>query len=361
MQPFVYQANATKVVFGCGKFETLATEVGALGSRLLVLSTPRQLELAERAQTLLGPLSVGLHPHAAMHVPVEVARAAVAQAVALNADGLVAMGGGSTIGLAKAIALETGLPIIAVPTTYSGSEMTAVWGLTEGGIKRTGKDAKVSPRTVIYDPLLTVGLPASVSGVSGLNAIAHSVEGLYSDTANPLISIMAEESIRALGHSLPRVVRNPSDVDARSDALYGAWLSGIVLGSVGMALHHKFCHTLGGTFNLPHAETHAIILPHAAAYNAAAAPEAMARIARALGAETAPQALYDLVQAVGAATGLRDIGMPRDGLERVVELTLTNPYYNPAPLDAGRLRTLLERAYEGLPPAETSARAGLAG
>ena len=239
-----------------------------------------------------------------MHVPVEVAQAAVSAARAKGADGLIAIGGGSTTGLAKAVALELNLPILAVPTTYAGSEMTPIWGLTEGGVKRTGKDTRVLPRTAIYDPELTLGLPAALSGVSGLNAIAHCVEALYSENANPLISIMAEEGIRALGRSLPVVVRDPGDIAARGDALYGAWLGGTVLGAVGMAIHHKLCHTLGGTFDLPHAETHAIVLPHATAYNAAAAPEAMKRICRALGVDDAPQGLYDLLVAVGAKTGL---------------------------------------------------------
>lgn len=350
MHAFVYQPNGTKVVFGAGKFESIASEAALIGSRLLILSTPEQADLAERARELIGPLAAGVHPHAVMHVPADVAQGATELAHSLKVDGIVAVGGGSTTGLAKAVALNTGLPILAVPTTYAGSEMTPIWGITDGGIKRTGKDARVLPRTAIYDPLLTVGLPVGLSGVSGLNAIAHCVEGLYSETANPLISIMAEEGIRALGQSLPVLVKDPTDMDARSDALYGAWLGGVVLGSVGMALHHKLCHTLGGTFNLPHAETHSIVLPHAAAYNAAAVPDAMGRVARALQAEDGPRALYDLLLTVAKASSLRDIGMPQDGLERVVDLTLTNPYYNPAPLEAGRLRDLLGRAFDGAPP-----------
>lgn len=352
MQSFVYQPNATRVVFGAGSFDRLQEEAAGVGSRFLVLATAEQAELADRAASHLGGLCAGVHAQAVMHVPVPVVDAAALKAQSLKVDGLVAVGGGSTTGLAKAIALRTRLPIVVVPTTYAGSEMTPIWGLTDGGVKRTGRDPVVLPSVAIYDPLLTLDLPIGLTGVSGLNAIAHCVEGLYSETANPLVSIMAEEGIRALASALPVLVGDPANIEARSQALYGAWLGGTVLGSVGMALHHKLCHTLGGTFNLPHAETHAIVLPHAAAYNAAAAPDAMARVARALGVENAPRGLYDLLIAVGAKPALRDIGMTQDGLDRVVELALTNPYSNPAPLEAGPLTRLLANAFFGQPPAE---------
>ena len=262
MRDFVYDQLACRVVFGAGAFDKLAAEVDRLGlSKLLVLSTPGQVKLAEEAARRLGSRAAGLYPHAKMHVPIETAQAARAEARRLGADGAVAIGGGSTIGLGKAIALESGLPIVAIPTTYAGSEMTPIYGLTEGGAKKTGRDAKVLPRTVIYDPLLTLGLPAKISGPSGMNAIAHCVEALYAENANPVISLMAEEGIRTLARSLPRIAADLGDLDARGDALYGAWLAGISLGAVGMALHHKLCHTLGGSFNLPHAETHTIVLP----------------------------------------------------------------------------------------------------
>jgi alcohol dehydrogenase class IV len=228
--------------------------------------------------------------------------------------------------------------------------MTPIWGLTEGGLKRTGRDLRVLPRITLYDPQLTLSLPPDLSGTSGVNAIAHCVEGLYSETANPLVSLMAEEGIRALGRSLPRVVREPDNLEARSDALYGAWLGGVTLGSVGMALHHKLCHTLGGTFNLPHAQTHTIVLPHALAYNASSAPDAVSRVARALDAGDAVQGLIDLIGAIGAPTALKDIGMPADGIDRAVELVTTSPYYNPAPLKKDALRRLLRNAYAGAPP-----------
>jgi maleylacetate reductase len=347
---FTYTALPGRVVFGAGVLATLPEEAALLGKKALVLCTLGHRALGQRAADLLGEHAVGIFDRAVMHVPVETANSACEFARASGADLCVAIGGGSTTGLAKAVALRSSLPILTVPTTYAGSEMTPTWGLTEAGVKRTGRDPRVLPRTTLYDPELTLSLPPALSGTSGINAIAHCVESLYSDKANPLISLMAEEGIRALGQSLPRIVREPADLEARSDALYGAWLSGITLGSVGMALHHKLCHTLGGTFNLPHAQTHTIVLPHAMAYNAQAAPEAMSRVARALGAKDAVRAMVDLIAAIGAPTALKDIGMPEEGIERAVELATTNPYYNPAPVKQDALRRLLRNAYEGREP-----------
>ena len=348
---FTYDQLAAHVIFGAGAFDKLEAEAARLKcEKLLVLSTPGQQALAEAAAKRLGRRCAGIHAKAVMHVPVEVAAAACAEAQRLNADGAVAIGGGSTIGLGKAIALETGRPIIAVPTTYAGSEMTPIYGLTEAGAKKTGRDPRVLPKSVIYDPLLTVNLPPSVSGPSGMNAVAHCVEALYAENANPVISLLAEQGIAALAKSLPRIMRQPRDVNARAQALYGAWLAGTALGSVGMALHHKLCHTLGGSFNLPHAETHTIVLPHAVAYNAAAAPEAMARIAQALGVASAAAGLFDLAAALGAKPALRDIGMREADLDTAAELACRNPYYNPRPVEQPAIRALLDDAYHGRRP-----------
>jgi alcohol dehydrogenase class IV len=350
-ESFIYDQLPYRVVFGAGSFDKLAAEAERLNlSRLLVLSTPGQRPLAEEAARRLGGRSLGLYPYAKMHVPIETAEAARAEARRQSADGTLAIGGGSTIGLAKAIALESGLPIIAIPTTYAGSEMTPIYGLTEGGTKRTGRDPRVLPRAVIYDPLLTLGLPKKTSGPSGINAIAHCVEALYAKNENPVASLMAEEGIRALARSLPRIIADPGDLAARSDALYGAWLAGTCLGTVGMALHHKLCHVLGGSFNLPHAETHAIVLPHAAAYNSAAAPAAMARIAAALGAPTAPGGLYDLAAAIGGPLALKDIGLREQDLDRVAEISTRAAYDNPRPILRAEIRRLLDDAWHGRRP-----------
>lgn len=352
MRDFVYQAPPTRVVFAAGGFERLAEEVTLLGrERALVLATTGRTALAEQAAAKLGALSVGICDKAAMHVPLECAEAARAQARALDADCTVAVGGGSTIGLAKALALDPGLPILAVPTTYAGSEMTPIWGLTEGGLKTTGRDERVRPKCVIYDPCLSLGLPAAVSGPSGMNAIAHCVEALYAENANPVTSLMAEEGIRALARALPVVVARPDDLEARGEALYGAFLAGSTLGAVGMALHHKLCHTLGGTFDLPHAEVHTAVLPHAAAYNAAAAPAAMARVANALETDEAAAGLFDLAAKLGAPTSLQAIGMAENDIDKAAELATQNPYANPRAVTREGVRALLDDAFHGRRPA----------
>lgn len=352
MRSFVYNAQPARVVFGAGALARLGPEIDALGARrALVLSTPEQRHVAEYVAETLGDRAAGVFDRAVMHVPIETAREARELARRLDADCAVAVGGGSTTGLGKAIALDSGLPILAIPTTYAGSEMTPIYGITEGGLKKTGRDARVLPRTVIYDPQLTLTLPAGLSVTSGINAIAHAAEGLYAVDANPIMELMAEEGIAALGLALPVIHASPHDIEARSDALYGAWLCGTVLGNVGMALHHKLCHTLGGSFNLPHAETHTVVLPHALAYNAKAAPEAMRRIAQALEGRSAPQAVFDLAKNNGAPVALRDIGMKAEDLDRACDIAMQNQYPNPRPLDHAGIRQLLQDAFEGHRPA----------
>jgi maleylacetate reductase len=353
MRSFTYQGLPTRVVFGAGALEQLPAAIEAMGAhRALVLCTPDQRDSAERVLQGLGERCVGIFDRAVMHVPMETAREARDMARQLGADCAVAIGGGSTTGLGKAIALDSGLPILAIPTTYAGSEMTPIYGITEAGLKKTGKDMRVLPRSVIYDPTLTLSLPVELSVTSAINAIAHAAEGLYSTDGNPIIDLMAEEGIGALGRALPLIVNNPQDIEARGEALYGAWLCGIVLGSVGMSLHHKLCHTLGGSFNLPHAQTHTAVLPHALAYNAHAAPRAMARIAQALGRQDshAAQAVFDLARANGAPVALRDLGMLATDLDRACAIAMQNQYPNPRPLEAGAIRELLQMAWEGIRP-----------
>jgi alcohol dehydrogenase class IV len=352
---FVYSSQPARVVFGAGALRHLAREIDALGvKRALVLSTPEQAEQAQRVADLLGTRAAGIFPHAVMHVPIETAREARLAAARLGADCAVAIGGGSTTGLGKAIALESGLPILAIPTTYAGSEMTPIYGITEAGMKKTGRDARVLPRTVIYDPQLTLSLPVGLSVTSGMNAIAHAAEGLYAQDSNPVMNLMGAEGIAALARALPQLRARADDLAARADALYGAWLCGTVLGSVGMALHHKLCHTLGGSFNLPHAEVHAIVLAHALAYNAPAVPAAMQRIAAALGTPSAPLGIYALAKDNGAPVALKDIGMQAADLDRAADLAVRNPYWNPRPIGPDQraaIRALLQRAFDGAPPA----------
>lgn len=252
MNPFVYQANPARVVFGAGAFAQLPAEIDRLGCRrALFLSTPNQIDLAHDAADLLGDTAAGIFDQAQMHVPAGIAAQASKAAKDTGADCLVATGGGSTIGLAKAIALDTGLPVVAVPTTYAGSEMTPIYGITDEGRKRTGSDPRVLPRTVIYDPELTRGLPVGISVTSGINAIAHAAEALYARDGNPIMETFAELGIRALARAIPAIRSDAADMQARSDALYGAWLCGTTLGHVGMALHHKLCHTSAAPSTCP--------------------------------------------------------------------------------------------------------------
>jgi len=352
MRDFVYTALPGRVVFGTGTLDALPAEAERLGlARLLVLSTPEQQGQGNAVAERLGDRTAAVFAGATMHTPVEVTEEAMAVVRDRAIDGTVAIGGGSTIGLGKAIALRSDLPQIAVPTTYAGSEMTPIIGQTEHGRKTTQRSERVLPETVIYDVDLTTSLPVGLSATSGINAMAHAVEALYAEDRNPIIAIMAEEGIRSLAGALPRIKADPADAGARADALYGAWLCGTCLGAVGMALHHKLCHTLGGSFDLPHAQTHTIVLPHAVAYNAAAAPVAMTAIARALGAASAAQGLYDLAQALETPLALQDLGMPEDGIDRAADLAVENPYWNPRKLEHGAIRELIARAWTGERPA----------
>lgn len=352
MTPFEFTSLPAHVIFGAGAVERAGEAVRSQGcERAIVLSTPAQAESAKALADQLGPLSVGNFAGAAMHTPVDVTEWALEIARGLGADCTVALGGGSTTGLGKALAYRTDLPQIVIPTTYAGSEVTPILGQTEDGAKTTLRDAKVLPEVVIYDPVLTVGLPIQMTVTSALNAIAHAVEALYARDRNPISSLMAAEGIKAMIGALPRIQKAPDDLDARAGALYGAWLCGSVLGTVGMALHHKLCHTLGGTFDLPHAETHAVILPHATAFNAAEVPELLKPVADALGVEMPGLGLFEYAKSLGAPTTLEELGMPEDGIDRAADLAVANPYWNPRDIERPLIRRLIEKAYHGIPPA----------
>ncbi|MGY1603567.1 maleylacetate reductase [Geodermatophilus sp. SYSU D00815] len=353
---FSYTALPMRVRFGAGCLAALPDEVAELGlTRVLVLCSPEQEATGQQVAEVLGDRAAGVLAEARMHVPVEVAHRARDLAASLGADGCVAVGGGSAIGLGKAIALEHGLPVVAVPTTYAGSEMTPIWGLTEGGAKRTGRDRRVLPVSVLYDPELTLTLPAQLSATSGINAIAHAVEGLYAPDASPIVSLMAEEGTRALAAALPVVVADGADLDARAEAQYGAWLCGAVLGATTMSLHHKLCHTLGGTLDLPHAQTHTVVLPHALAYNAPAAPPAVAALSRALGGAADPaRELWELAGRLGAPRSLRELGMAEADVDRIADLAVAggagSSYRNPRPVTRDGVERLLRAAWAGAPP-----------
>ncbi len=346
---FVYTANPMRVVFGVGAVTRMPAEVASLGlGRVLVVCSPGRASMGRQLSSSLGDRSIGVIAEARKHVPIAVADQVRATAAECGADGVVAVGGGSAIGLAKAIALAHGATIIAVPTTYAGSEMTPIWGLTEGGAKRTGRDPRVLPASVIYDPELSVGLPISVSVTSGMNAMAHAVEALYAPDASPIISLMAEEGIRSLVHALPAIVARAGDIQARGTALYGSWLCGAVLGSTTMSLHHKLCHALGGTLGLPHAPTHSVVLPHVLAFNAPDATAAVVAVSRALGGVQDPAvALWAMGGELGAPRSLGELGMAEADIERVADVAVANPYANPRPVTREDVIRLLTAAWNG--------------
>lgn len=350
MTSFTYTGNPARILFGAGRSTEVAAAVEALGCRsALVLATPHQKADAEALAERLGILSVGVFAGAVMHTPVEVTEAALQVVRQTKAACVVSLGGGSTTGLGKAIAYRTDLPQVVIPTTYAGSEVTPILGQTEGGRKTTVRDASILPEVVIYDPDLTLGLPVAMSVTSGLNAMAHAVEGLYAQDRNPVSTLMALDGLRAFKDSLPVLVTSPRAADARAQALYGAWLCGTVLGTVGMALHHKICHTLGGSFDTPHAETHAVMLPHTAAFNAEAAKAALAKAADLFGGSIGG-GLWDFAKSVGAPLSLKDFGITEADLDRAAEIATQNPYWNPRPIDRRSIRALLQNAWEGVRP-----------
>ncbi|GAA6023611.1 hypothetical protein JCM11491_006055 [Sporobolomyces phaffii] len=364
MHPFTYSALPARVIFGYGTSAQVAQEVKLLGcSRALVLTTPHQIPAGETIQSLLGDLAVGIYSNATMHTPIDVTNDALAKAKELNVDCVVSVGGGSTIGLGKALALHsaskgTKIKQIVVPTTYAGSEATPIIGQTENDkdgnpLKTTQKTLTVLPETIIYDIDLTLTLPASMTVTSGLNAIAHSVEALWADQKNPIVSNLALQGIEHIAKALPVLTKELENKEARSDALYGAYCCGAVLGAVGMSLHHKLCHTLGGSFGMPHSETHTIILPHATAYNAPHASTAVSQIHSALrlpSGTSAAQGLYDLAKEGGAIMSLKELGFREQDLDKCAEIAVRNPYPNPAPLEKARILKLLTDAFHGVRP-----------
>jgi len=345
MSGFVHDAPAQRVVFGLGAIARVADEAARLGvARALVIATPGSgARLGARVADLLGARAAGLHAEAVIHVPRAVAETGLAAARNAKADGLVAVGGGSAIGLAKIIARDLSLPILALPTTYSGSEATPIWGTSEGERKTTGRDVKVLPRVIVYDPELTLGLPPAVTAASAMNAIAHCVEGLWVPERTPVTMAYATEAMRRFGEHLPRAVADGSDRVARGECLVAAWLAGAVL-MFGTGLHHKLAHVLGG-FGLPHAETHAIILPHVARFNLAAAPEARARLATALGDDDPAGALERMLRGFPIPQRLRDVGFAEAKIADAAAQIAAQQLKEPRPASGADVRAILSAAF----------------
>lgn len=356
MESFVYTANHSRVIFGSGSSSRIREELSQQGLKAaLILSTPYQTDDAIRIKEILASHAIGVFSEAVPHTPTNVTEKALEMAQHLLADCVISVGGGSTTGLGKAISIRTGLPHICIPTTYAGSEMTPILGETTNGFKTTRKDPRILPGTVIYDVNLTITLPPALSATSGVNAIAHAVEALYAPDSNPVVKLMAKEGIRVLAESLPIVVKDGSDYDARSKALYGAWLCGICLGTTTMSLHHKLCHALGGSFNLPHAETHTILLPHTVAYNTPAIPEPTKDLL-----EVLPDADGDsikglnlLLDRLGVKRALKEYGMKEDDIEKAAAITMKHPYANPRKVELEKIQELIRRAWAGEPATAT--------
>jgi maleylacetate reductase len=351
MLNFDYQALPWNIVFGVGSLQRLPEELTKLGyRRAMVLTTPRRGEQGQKIVELLAEHAVSLFDKAVMHVPVVTVEQAIAEMERTEADCSISFGGGSTTGLGKALALKKQLPNIVIPTTYAGSEMTNIWGMTEHGRKVTGRNNAVVPNLTIYDPELTLGLPSRVAGPSGLNAMAQAAVNVTAAKINPMVSMMALEAVSLLSRSLPKIINNPLDLEARSEALFGASLAGASLGTGVTSLHHRLCHTFGGSFNTPHAETHTILLPHSIAYNALATSEGTRQLASAMGVKDAAVGLFELAKAVGAPTSLKEIGVREEDLGRAAAIATEKPLDNPEPVTEAKILRLLEDAYHGFEP-----------
>jgi maleylacetate reductase len=352
---FEYSGYPSHVVFGAGaaRGPRLIDAVSRVDAqRLLLVAANADRELADPVADVLGSLVVSWFSDVRPHVPVEVARAARAAAAEASADAVLSVGGGSTTGTAKAIALTTGLPVVAVPTTYAGSEVTPVWGLTESARKTTGVDLRVLPRVVIYDPELTLTLPVGLSVASGLNALAHCVEAFWAPGRNPITSLIAEEGIRALAEGLPGMAVDGLDLQARAGVLYGAWLAGTAFATAGSSVHHKVCHVLGGAFDLPHAQTHAVVLPYSTALAAPRTPGSDARIAAALGYDAMPAAgaIVTFARALGAPSSLREVGLREEDVARAIELVDATLSQIPEPVSRSDTEALIWGAFTGAEP-----------
>jgi maleylacetate reductase len=350
LNAFTFPGITTRVVFGRGTLASTGVELARLGhERALVLSTPAQESEALELAKQLGNLSAGVFAGATMHTPVEVTQTALAAYEDSGATAVVAIGGGSTTGLGKAIAVRTGADQVVIPTTYAGSEMTDILGETKDGEKTTRRDPAIRPETVIYDVDLTLSLPARMTVTSALNAIAHAVEALYAPDRNPVIELMCASALVSFKEALPVLAKEPRNIDARTHMLYGAWLCSTALGHVSMALHHKICHTLGG-FGLDHADTHAVMIPHTAGFNGKAVPALLAPVSAAFGG-TPGAALHDFAQSLGAPLSLAQIGLAEEDLDRAADIATRNPYTNPRPFGREEIRQLLQEAWAGTRPA----------
>jgi maleylacetate reductase len=356
---FTWSAIPSRVVFAPGALQVAHEEVVRLDkSRVLLVGGGSSTRAAfEELRDVLGHLVVGEVGGSTQHVPADVVEAATATARGIGADVVVSVGGGSTTGLGKVIAVTCDLPLIAVPTTYSGSEMTAIWGRTTNGRKHTAYDTRALPCTVIYDPELCVGMPTRLAAASGMNALAHCLEALWSPGANPMTSALSIAGGRRMVEGLPRAVDDPDDVGGHAGNLVGACLAGVALAQAGIAVHHRTCHVLVGGWRLPHAETHAVVLPHSTALVAPHAPDAMLGAAQILDSEDPPAALFTLLHRLRLPAALSALGMPEDGLDEAARRIVEASRDDPLVTDATAVRQMLDDAFFGRDPRRHAAPA----
>lgn len=351
MRSFVYTSHPSRVIFGAGRAAGIADEVRRFrASRVLLLAGRHVSTQAAQVEESLGSLLADRFDGAVMHTPVAVTERVLVRVAEREVDAIVAVGGGSTTGLAKALAFRSGLDQVILPTTFAGSEVTPVLGETGGGTKVTRSSPHIQPETVIYDVDLIAGMPIPLAVTSAINALAHAVEAMYAENANPIVDAVALEAITAIGRGIPLLGADLADPEGRSDLLLAAWLAGTCLASVGMGLHHKICHVLGGSFGLPHASVHTVVLPHVMAYNAASVPRVMDRIADALITATAPAGVYDLIAAAGGPTTLAELGMAEADLDEAARLVTEKTYPNPREVTRVGVRRLLGEAFAGTRP-----------
>jgi maleylacetate reductase len=353
---FDHVTLAQRVLFGTGRaVDHTVAALESLGARrVLVIADAFAAEIREAVSARIT--AVATIDEIVQHVPLDRARAAVELATSSGADTVLTIGGGSATGLAKVIARETSLPIVAVPTTFAGSEATAVWGHTENGRKVTGTDDRVLPRVIIYDASLSVSLPGSLAAASGMNALAHAVDGFWAPRADPINRALGTESIAALIPGLRALAADPEDLGAREQTLYGAYLAAVAFASAGSGIHHKVCHVLGGAYNLSHAEMHAIVLPYVTAFNSPYAPEAAARIAAALGVRSAGTGLFRLREELGIVSSLAALGLNEADIPDAAHQALAAvPASNPRPVDAAAVESIIRAAWAGAPVEEDPA------
>jgi alcohol dehydrogenase class IV len=333
------------VLQGAGAWARVPEEIERLGSqRVLVVAAPSSAGRARDLADALGDRYAATFDRPVQHTPVEVTTEALALAGEVRADALVAVGGGSAIGLSKALAIRTGMPQVAVPTTYAGSEATPVLGETEDGVKTTRRDPALAPGTVVYDPELTLSMPRGLTLTSALNALAHAVEALWDTGASAATRAYGVESADGVLAALPVVLDDLSDVAARGRLQEAAWLAGACLAQARMGLHHQLAHVLGGTYGLPHAELHALLLAHVMRFNLPAAPDATARLARVANGDPT-LAVAALAARHEGPTTLGALGLPRTALREVAERVAADPYPNPRPVTADAVEELLLAAW----------------